>query len=88
MPKDEKNKRNKFLMPWDKPFKVGKVYNNKHNNFHILISEELKRMNTKKLKSFQIPKPTTILVAMICVISSYKEILNPWHAFQTKSRKL
>lgn len=36
MPKDEKNKRNKFLMSWDERFKVGKVYNNKHNKFpHI-----------------------------------------------------
>jgi hypothetical protein len=36
MPKDEKIYIYMFLMPWDKPFKVGKVYNNKHNTFpHI-----------------------------------------------------
>jgi hypothetical protein len=75
-------------MPWDIPFKVSKVYITNTIHFHILISEELKRMNTKKLKSFQIPKPTTILATMIHVISSYKSIVNPWHVFQTKFRKL
>jgi hypothetical protein len=45
-----KIKGGKFQIPWDGPFKIGKVYNNNTISLHNFINDELGQVNINKLK--------------------------------------
>lgn len=85
MLKDEKIKQGKFRMPWERPYKVGKVYTNNIIKLKSLGKDNLGTLNVNKLKPFKLPKPTMIMVATVWVIPDYDEFVEPRHASQTKS---
>jgi len=71
MPKDDKIKRSKFHIPWEGPYKIGKVYTNNIVQLESLRKDDLGTINVNIFFKMIFPKPIIVLSTMVYVILDY-----------------
>ncbi len=71
MPKDEKIKQSKFRIPWEGPYKIGKVYTNNIVQLESLRKDDLGTINVNNNFLIIFPKPIIVLSTMVYAILDY-----------------